>query len=81
MIGNLGSRLSINRVIREVAADQQTDLVDLRKVFDDFQHHRQRFFNVELIHADCHPTSLAHGLIAHHLEKLLFGGAATPERH
>lgn len=81
MIGNLGSRLSINRVIREVAADQQTDLVDLRKVFDEFQHHRQRFFNVELIHDDCHPTSLAHGLIAHHLDKLLFGGPATPERH
>jgi len=79
-IGNLGSQLSINRVIREVAADQQAELVDLRKIFDDFQHNRKRHFNVELIHDDCHPTPLAHSLIAHHLMLRLFtpGTATAP---
>jgi len=79
MIGNLGSRLSINRVIREVAADQEADLIDLRKIFDDFEHRRKRHFNVELIHDDCHPTALAHGLIAHHLVRHLFTTEATTE--
>jgi tetratricopeptide (TPR) repeat protein len=79
-IGNLGSQLSINRVIREVAADQQAELVDLRKIFDDFQHNRKRHFNVELIHDDCHPTPLAHSLIAQHLMLRLFtpGTATAP---
>jgi lysophospholipase L1-like esterase len=71
MIGNLGSQLSINRVIREVAAKHNAELVDLRKIFDDFQHRQKRYFNAELIHDDCHPTPLAHGLIAHHLDLIL----------
>ena len=71
MIGNLGSRLSINRVIREVAAKHNAELVDLRKIFDDFQHQQKRYFNAELIHDDCHPTPLAHGLIAQHLDLIL----------
>ncbi len=71
MIGNLGSQLSINRVIREVAAKHNAELVDLRKIFDDFQHQQKRYFNAELIHDDCHPTPLAHGLIAHHLDLIL----------
>ena len=77
MIGNLGSRLSINRVIREVAAEQEAELVDLRKIFDDYQHRRQRHFNTELIHDDCHPTPLGHTLIARHLERLLDGARPT----
>ena len=77
MIGNLGSRLSINRVIREVAANQEADLIDLRKIFDDFQHRRKRHFNVDLIHDDCHPTALAHDLIAAHLVRHLFPTGAT----
>ena len=77
MIGNLGSRLSINRVVREVAAEQEADLVDLRKIFDDYQHRRQRHFNTELIHDDCHPTPLGHALIAQHLEQLLGGVRPT----
>lgn len=77
MIGNLGSRLSINRVVREVAAEQEADLVDLRKIFDDYQHRRQRHFNTELIHDDCHPTPLGHALIAQHLERLLGGVRPT----
>ena len=76
MIGNLGSRLSINRVIREVAAEQKAELVDLRKIFDDYQHRRQRHFNTELIHDDCHPTPQGHTLLAQHLERLL--GRARP---
>ncbi len=71
MIGNLGSRLSINRVIREVAAKDGAELVDVRKIFDDYHHRRQRHFNSELIHDDCHPTPLGHSLIAQHLEPLL----------
>ena len=71
MIGNLGSRLSINRVIREVAAKEGAELVDVRKIFDDYHHRRQRHFNSELIHDDCHPTPQGHSLIAQHLEPLL----------
>ena len=77
MIGNLGSQLSINRVIREVAANHEAELVDLRKIFDEFQHNRKRYFNVELIHDDCHPTPLAHSLIAHHLVLRLFTTETT----
>ena len=77
MIGNLGSRLSINRVIRKVATNQEAELVDLRKIFDEFQHSRKRHFNVELIHDDCHPTPLAHSLIAHHLLLRLFTAETT----
>jgi len=77
MIGNLGSQLSINRVIREVAAKHEAELVDLRKIFDEFQHSRKRYFNVELIHDDCHPTPLAHSLIAHQLVLRLFTTETT----
>ena len=77
MIGNLGSRLSINRVLREVAAEQEAELVDRRKSFDDYQHRRQRHFNTELIHDDCHPPPQGHTLIAQHLERLLGGARPT----
>lgn len=64
MIGNLGSCLSINRVIRKVAAEHETVLVDVRQLFDNYEHERQRYFNVDLVHDDCHPTPLGHELIA-----------------
>ncbi len=71
MVGNLGARLSINRVIREVAAETGAELIDLRKRFDQYEHRRGRYFNVDLIHDDCHPTPLGHRLIADALRELL----------
>jgi tetratricopeptide (TPR) repeat protein len=64
MIGNLGSRLSINGVIAEVARDTGVALVDLPSLFDENQHRRGRYFNEDLIHDDCHPTPAGHRLIA-----------------
>lgn len=64
MIGNLGSRLSINAVIAEVAEDTGVALIDLPGLFDENQHRRGRYFNEELIHDDCHPTPVGHRLIS-----------------
>jgi len=64
MIGNLGSRLSINATIERVATETGAPYVDLRGIFDDYQHERQGYFNQDLIHDDCHPTPLGHRLIA-----------------
>lgn len=62
MIGNLGSRLSINASIARIAGETGVPLVDLPGLFDDDQRRRNRHFNV--IHDDCHPTPLGHRLIA-----------------
>jgi len=64
MIGNLGSRLSVNETIRRVAAGTHAQLVDVEKLFEDHEHAQGRFFNADLIHDDCHPTPLGHRLIA-----------------
>ncbi|MBI3544062.1 MAG: hypothetical protein HY075_12395, partial [Deltaproteobacteria bacterium] len=64
MIGNLGARLSINERIRRVALRHGAELVDLPKIFDEFEHQRGRYFNEELIADGCHPTPLGAELIA-----------------
>jgi len=64
MVGNLGSRLSINEVIVRTAEQTETQVVDVRKLFDDYEHARTKYFNEELIHDDCHPTPLGHTLIS-----------------
>ncbi|MEZ6130148.1 MAG: hypothetical protein R3C59_15795 [Planctomycetaceae bacterium] len=64
MVGNLGGRHSINERIARVAEVTNAELIDLRSVFDDFEHRQGRYFNVDLIHDDCHPTPLGHQVIA-----------------
>ena len=64
MIGNLGSRLSINDTIAEVAEDTRATLVDVRRIFDEYEHGLGGHFNSLLIKDDCHPTPLGHDLIA-----------------
>jgi hypothetical protein len=71
MIGNLGSRLSVNERIRKVASSTQARLVDVEQLFDEYEHARGHWFNADLIHDDCHPTPLGHRLIADALASLL----------
>ena len=71
MMGNLGSRLSINRIITEVARKSDTPLIDVQAVFQQYGALRERYYNVDLIHDDCHPTPLGHQLIAESLAPLL----------
>ena len=79
MIGNLGSCLSINRVIRKVATEHEAVLVDVRKLFDNYEHEHQRHFNVDLVHDDCHPTPLGHELIARALRPHLQQPTGNPQ--
>ena len=71
MMGNLGSQLSINRIITEVARKSDTPLIDVQAVFQQYGALRERYYNVDLIHDDCHPTPLGHQLIAESLAPLL----------
>ncbi len=71
MVGALGSRLSINRVIRRVAADSRVELLDLPDVFDRHERSRGENFNGNLIHDDCHPTAAGHRVIADALLRCL----------
>ena len=64
MIGNLGSRLSINESIEKVARESGVELLDLAALFDREQHALGGRFNEDLIHDDCHPTPLGNRLIA-----------------
>ena len=70
-IGNLGSRLSTNRIIREVAEAAGVPVIDVQALFQQYGARRQRYYNVDLIHDDCHPTPLGHQLIAEALAPLL----------
>ena len=78
MIGNLGSRLSVNRCIREAAVANGAVLVDLEKVFDENQHAQQRYYNEDLIHDDCHPTPQGHRIIASELIPLIVDSPNSP---
>jgi len=71
MVGNLGSRLSTNRIIRELAQQNTVPVVDVQVLFQQYGARRQRYYNVDLIHDDCHPTPLGHQLIAEALVPLL----------
>jgi hypothetical protein len=70
MIGNLGSRLSVNDVIRRVASTTSAQLLDVERIFEESEHARGHYFNEDLIHDDCHPTPLGHRLIADALASL-----------
>lgn len=71
MVGNLGSRLSINEAIVRTAEQAGAQIVDVRQLFDDYEHKRNKYFNEELIHDDCHPTPLGHSLISKAVAELV----------
>ena len=64
MIGALGSRLSINRVIVRVARETGAELLDVQALFDRYERLQGEQFNGHLIHDDCHPTPRGHDVIA-----------------
>ena len=71
MMGNLGSRLSTNRIIRDLAKENNVPMIDVQELFQQYGTSRQRYYNIDLIHDDCHPTPLGHQLISEVLEPLL----------
>ncbi len=73
MVGNLGSRLSVNRVIRRVAKETGAELVDVQALFTKHERDRGGFFNEHLIYDDCHPNALGQRLIAMAVDNLLKG--------
>lgn len=77
MIGNLGSMRSVNETIRETAEENDVGLIDLKVVFDEYEHQQGAYFNIDLIHDDCHPTPLGHQIIANEIIKRL--GTGTRE--
>ena len=70
MVGNLGSCLSINNVIHSVGRELGVPVLDVQRLFDDWGHANNSYFNEKLIHDDCHPTPLGHALIAKALTSL-----------
>jgi hypothetical protein len=70
MIGHLGSRLSVNEVIRKVAAQQDVTLVDAEKLFEEHTHAAGKHFNEGLFVDDCHPSAEGHRIIAEALAPL-----------
>lgn len=73
MVGHLGARASVDRIVREVAIGDGVELLDLTRNFDDAEHARGRAFVEDLIHDDCHPTPAGHRLVAELLEERLRG--------
>ncbi len=71
MIGNLGSRLSVNDVIRRVAGRFEVALVDAVEIFVDYERANGQHFNEQLVVDDCHLSAMGHRLIADALAPLL----------
>ena len=71
MIGNLGSRLSINHTISQVADRMNVPHIDLQNIFVDSEHQEGKYFNETLISDDCHPNLKGNQLIARTLAKYL----------
>jgi len=69
MIGHLGARLSINEAIRSIADSQNVELIDLKKLFDNWEHSHGGFYNSRLIPDDCHPSPQGQRLIAEALHQ------------
>jgi hypothetical protein len=78
MLGNLGSRLSINDVIRRVAARNDIPLVDAAAAFAAWGTANGDPFEEQLILDDCHPSPTGHRVIAEALAPVLRDGAASP---
>jgi len=64
MVGHLGSPLSFQAVVREVAGATSAELVDVPRLFDEYEHRMGSFYNEHLVADDCHPTPLGHRVIA-----------------
>jgi len=71
MIGDKGAALSINQIIVEVGLQLKVDVVDIKKLFDEYEVRRGKYFNEDLIEDDCHPNQLGHRIIADELFGLL----------
>lgn len=71
MIGNLGSVLSVNRIITRVAREERAELLDIKRIFDQYEHKKGVYYNHDLIHDDCHPNPEGHSLIARNLAKVI----------
>lgn len=67
MVGDKGSILSIDSCIRGVAKSTNTDLIDVKKIFDEYEHSKGQYYNDSLIFDDCHPNELGHEIIANSL--------------
>ena len=70
MVGHLGSPLSFQAVVREVAGATSAELVDVPRLFDEYEHRMGSFYNEHLVADDCHPTPLGHRVIADALTPL-----------
>lgn len=79
MTGNLGARLSINSVIRRVAAETGACLVDAAALFDEAQHARGGFYNRDMMCDDCHPSLLGQEVLAEAWAAALTNGAWAHE--
>lgn len=64
MIGNLGSMVSINKQIQTVVEKIGMDYLDLHKLFREYEHSQNNYFNETLIQDDCHPNPEGHRIIA-----------------
>jgi len=64
MIGNLGSMGLINERIKRVATSTGAEFVDVKKLFDDFEHRTGGCCNKRLILDDCHPSPFGHAIMA-----------------
>lgn len=71
MVGDLGSILSFNNVIRKVSEKTNTPLIDLVSIFDDYGHAIGRFYNQDLIDDDCHSNIKGHQIITKSILELL----------
>lgn len=69
MVGNLGSVPALNNITAKVAASSRVTMIDLKKVFDEYEHSNGNYFNETLIRDDCHPSDLGHALIAKEILK------------
>jgi hypothetical protein len=70
MVGHLGSPLSFQAVVRDVAAATAAELVDVPRLFDEYEHRMGSFYNEHLVADDCHPTPLGQRIIADALTPL-----------
>ncbi len=71
MVGNLGSRLSINASISRVAKETGADLIDLSALFAENGRSRGHYFNDDLLIDDCHLSALGHAAVADALRKVV----------
>ena len=71
MIGHLGTRLSINKAIKDIAENTNAEFIDLKQIFDNWEHARGSYYNHHLIIDDCHPSPAGQRLIAETLYKVI----------